>query len=207
MQSVLGQTVTQTGLVMLPPALVTAIFMSISGELFDKYWARYLVLIGMVIMTGASYVMKDFNASTSFSTMTFLLRIREIGIRLALSPSINVGMVSLPKESAGTTSSLGNVIRNVATTFGIALMTNLMQSRSTFHSVSLAQNVVLDQPDGLDIVSAMQGIGLNSDLRVNGEQVLSLSMLYKYVAQQSIVMAISNCFIIVLILGLRSRLL
>lgn len=93
MQSVLGQTAMQTGLVLLPPALITAITMPISGKLFDKYGARYLILIGMVIMTVSSYAMKDFNASTSFNTMMFWLSIRGIGIGLALSPAINVGMV------------------------------------------------------------------------------------------------------------------
>ncbi|MEN6460416.1 MAG: DHA2 family efflux MFS transporter permease subunit [Syntrophomonas sp.] len=196
MQSVLGQTAMQTGLVLLPPALFTAICMPISGKLFDKYGARYLVLIGMLIMAGSSYAMKDFNGSTSFSTMMFWLSVRGIGIGLALSPAINVGMVSIPKESTGTASSLGNVIRSVASTFGIAVMTNLMQSRNTFHYANLAQNVVLDKPDGLNMLSALQGIGLNAGLGAQGGQILSLSVLYKYVAQQSMVMALSDCFII-----------
>ncbi|MEG6513796.1 DHA2 family efflux MFS transporter permease subunit [Desulforamulus ruminis] len=196
MQSVLGQTAMQTGLVLLPSAVVTAIFMPISGKLFDKYGARYLVLSGLVIMAVSSYAMKDFNGSTSFSTMMFWLSIRGIGIGLALSPAINVGMVSLPKESTGTASSLGNVIRSVASTFGIAVMTNLMQSRSTFHYANLAQNVVLDKADGLQMLSALQGIGLNAGLGAQGGQILSMSVLYKYVSQQSMVMAISDCFII-----------
>ncbi|MCG9967158.1 DHA2 family efflux MFS transporter permease subunit [Pelotomaculum terephthalicicum JT] len=196
MQSVLGQTAMQTGLVLLPSALVTAIFMPIGGRLFDKYGARYLILIGVVIMTGASYAMKDFNASTSFNTMMFWLTIRGIGLGLALAPAINVGMVGIPKESTGTASSLGNVIRSVASTFGIAIITNLMQTRNTFHYANLAQNVVLDKPDGLNMVSALQGIGLNAGLGAQGGQILSLSVLYKYVAQQSMVMAISDCFII-----------
>ncbi|SFG54517.1 drug resistance transporter, EmrB/QacA subfamily [Desulfotomaculum arcticum] len=196
MQSVLGQTAMQTGLVLLPPALVTAITMPISGKLFDKYGARYLILIGMVIMTVSSYAMKDFNASTSFNTMMFWMSVRGIGIGLALSPAINVGMLGIPKESTGTASSLGNVIRSVATTFGIAIMTNLMQSRNTFHYANLAQNVVLDKPDGLNMISAFQEIGLNAGLGAQGGQILSISVLYKYVAQQSMVMAISDCFII-----------
>ncbi|HWQ43193.1 MAG TPA: DHA2 family efflux MFS transporter permease subunit [Desulfosporosinus sp.] len=196
MQSVLGQTAMQTGLVLLPPALVTAICMPISGKLFDKYGARNLVLIGMVIMAGSSYAMKDFNGSTAFTTMMFWLSIRGIGIGLALSPAINVGMVSLPKESTGTASSLGNVIRSVISTFGITLMTNLMQSRNAFHYANLAQNVVLDNPDSLNMLSALQGIGLNAGLGAQGGQILSMSVLYKYVAQQSMVMAISDCFII-----------
>ncbi|MFZ5645107.1 MAG: DHA2 family efflux MFS transporter permease subunit [Bacillota bacterium] len=196
MQSVLGQTAMQTGLVLLPPALVTAIFMPIGGKLFDKYGARYLILIGMVIMTVSSYAMKDFNASTSFNTMMFWLSIRGIGIGLALSPAINVGMVAISKESTGTASSLGNVIRSVATTFGIAIMTNLMQSRNTFHYANLAQNVVMDKPESLNMISALQVLGLNAGLGEQGGQILSLSVLYKYVAQQSMVMAIADCFII-----------
>lgn len=196
MQNVLGQTAMQTGLVLLPAALFTAICMPISGKLFDKYGAQYLVLIGMVIMAGSSYAMKDFNGSTSFNTMMFWLSIRGIGIGMALSPAINVGMVSIPEESTGTASSLGNVIRSVASTFGIAVMTNLMQTRNTFHYANLAQNVALNKPDGLDLLSALQGVGLNAGLGAQGGQILSLSVLYKYVAQQSMMMAISDCFII-----------
>ncbi|MDO7789076.1 DHA2 family efflux MFS transporter permease subunit [Desulforamulus aquiferis] len=196
MQNVLGQSAMQTGLILLPPAVVTAIMMPISGKLFDKYGARTLVLVGMLIMTVSSYAMKDFNALTSFDTMMFWLSIRGIGIGLALAPAINVGMVGIPKESTGTASSLGNVIRSVTTTFGIALMTNLMQSRSTYHSANLAQSVVLDNPEGLNMISVFQGIGLNAGLGEQGGQILSMSVLYKYLAQQSMVMAISDCFII-----------
>ncbi|MCB8814202.1 MFS transporter [Desulfosporosinus shakirovi] len=132
-------------------------------------------------MAVSSYALKDFNGSTAFSTMMFWLSIRGIG--LALSPAINVGMVSLPKESTGTASSLGNVIRSVISTFGITLMTNLMRSRNAFHYANLAQNVVMDKPDSLNMLSALQRIGLNAGLGAQGGQILSMSVLYKYVAQ------------------------
>lgn len=196
MQSVLGQTAMQTGLVLLPAALVTAVFMPISGKLFDKYGARYLILTGVAIMAFSSYAMKDFNASTPFTTMMFWLAVRGMGLGLAMSPATNVGMVSIPKESTGTASSLGNVIRSVATTFGIAVMTNLMQTRNTFHYANLAQNVVLNNPDGSHLIAAFQGIGVSAGIGAQGGQLLSLSMLYKSVAQESMVMAISDCFII-----------
>jgi hypothetical protein len=60
----------------------------------------------------------------------------------------------------------------------------------------LAQNVVLDKPDGLNMLAALQGIGSNAGLGAQGGNILGLSVLYKYVAQQSMVMAISDCFII-----------
>jgi hypothetical protein len=104
-------------------------------------------------------------------------------------------MVSVSRESTGTASSLGNVVRSVATTFGIAIMTNLMQSRNSFHYANLAQNVALDKPDSLHMLSALQEIGLNAGLGAQGGQILGLSVLYKYVAQQSMVMAIADCFI------------
>ncbi|MDR3270442.1 MAG: DHA2 family efflux MFS transporter permease subunit [Peptococcaceae bacterium] len=196
MQSVLGQTAMQTGLVLLPSAICTAICMPVSGKLFDKYGARNLILVGMVIMAVASYAMKDFNASTSFVYMMIWLSIRGIGIGLALSPAINVGMVRIPKESTGTASSLGNVIRSVMGTFSIALMTNLMQTRNAFHYADLAQSITLNNPAGSDLLAAMQGLGASVGLGASGSQALSLSMLYQLVARQAMVMAISDCFII-----------
>ena len=196
MQSVLGQTAMTTGLILLPAALFTAICMPISGKLFDKYGARNLILIGMVIMAISSYAMKDFNTATSFNAMMFWLSIRGIGIGLALSPAINVGMVSLPKESTGTASSLGNVVRSVSGTFAIAIFTSLMQTRQTFHYANLAQNLVLNTPDGVKLNAAMQGIAFQNGLGTQAGSMLSLSMLYRYVSQQAAVMAISDCFII-----------
>ncbi|MDR3288918.1 MAG: DHA2 family efflux MFS transporter permease subunit [Peptococcaceae bacterium] len=196
MQSVLHQTAMQTGLILLPPALVTAVFMPISGKLFDKYGARYLILGGLAIMAFSSYAMKDFNTATSFSTMIFWLSIRGVGMGLALSPAINVGMVSIPRESTGTASSMGNVIRSVCSTFGIALITNFMQTRNTFHYSTLAQSIVLDGSEGSNLVSAFQGLGQAAGIGAQGGQTLSLYALYQYVAQQAMVMAISDCFVV-----------
>lgn len=196
MQSVLGQTAMKTGMVLLLPAVATAVVMPISGNLFDKYGARYLIIFGMIIMTISSYAMKNFDMSTSYATMIFWLSIRGIGIGLALQPAISVGMVGIPKEMSGVASSLGNVVRSVAGTFSIAILTNLMQSRNTFHYANLAQNVTLSSVDSLKLVSSFQEASQQAGLGVSGGQTLSFTAIYKYVAQQSMVMAIDDCFIV-----------
>jgi len=196
LQSVLGQTAMKTGLIMFPAALASGVMMPISGRLFDKYGARGIVIFGLTLVTGTSYIMKDFSALTPFATMTMWLTIRGAGMGFAMMPVTTAGMNVIPPHLIGRASALSNVIRQVSSSFGIAMFTMIMQNRQVFHFADLAAGVNLNSAEYSQLAAGLRDISVSMGLGTAGIQSLGYSLLVKQLAVQSMIQAIGDCFIV-----------
>ncbi|WP_238472807.1 hypothetical protein [Desulforamulus profundi] len=76
----------ETGLMMMPMALVTGFMMPISGKLFDKFGAFWLGIIGMSIVVVVTYYLHTLSLDTSYRHLQIILSIRAVGLGLATMP-------------------------------------------------------------------------------------------------------------------------
>ncbi len=196
LQNVLGQTAMKTGLLLFPAAIATAIFMPLSGKIFDKYGARSIVLTGLIIVTLTTFMVGRFNAMTPFSIMTIWLVLRGVGMGLSMMPVTTLGMATVPIHLTSKASAMGNVIRQVAASLGIAMFTTIMQTRQVFHYTAYAQAVNLKATDALTMqhdlytTAIKQGWDTLTLSGVNG------SLIAREVTKLSMVNAINDCFIV-----------
>jgi EmrB/QacA subfamily drug resistance transporter len=196
LQSVLGQTAMKTGLIMFPAALASGIMMPISGRLFDRYGARGIVIFGLAIVTWSTFMMKDFNALTPFAAMTFLLTIRGAGMGLSMMPVTTAGMNVVPPHLIGRASALSNVVRQVSSSFGIAMFTMIMQNRQVFHYADLTSSINLHSTAYSQMASGLLHLSTSLGLGSAGVKTLSYGLLAKQLAIQSRILAIEDCFIV-----------
>ncbi len=202
LQSVLGQTAMKTGLIMFPAALASGIMMPISGKLFDKYGARGIVIAGLALVTWTTYAMKDFNAVTPFAIMTIWLTIRGAGMGLSMMPVTTAGMNTVPPHLIGRASALSNVIRQVSSSLGIAMLTTIMQHRQVFHFANLAESVNLNSIEYSRLQPALAQTATSLGLSYSTAQGLAVSMIAKQIAELSMIQAIDDCFIVAAVLCL-----
>ncbi len=194
LQNVLGLSAMDSGLMMFPAALGAAVAMPIGGRIFDKFGARWVVIPGMMVITWTTYLMAGFSAATAFSAMILIMVVRNVGMGLAMMPVMTAGMNAIPNELVGRASSISNVMRQIAASVGIAMFTSIMQSKQSYHLQSLAGNLNLNSMEMHDLTSALQSIATSFGLDSSGLQYLSLSVLYKQIAQLSSIYAINDCF-------------
>jgi len=202
LQSVLGQTAMKTGLIMFPAALASGIMMPISGKLFDKYGARGIVIFGLALVTWTTYVMSGFNALTPFAAMTVWLTIRGAGMGFSMMPVTTVGMNTVPPQLIGRASALSNVIRQVSSSFGIAMLTTIMQHRQVLHFSNLAQSVNLNSNEYFRLQTTLTETASSLGLGHTTAQGLGISVLAKEIAQFSMIQAIDDCFMVAALLCL-----
>lgn len=196
LQNVLGQTAMKTGLIMFPAALASGIMMPISGRLFDKYGARGIVVFGLALVTWTTYAMKDFNAFTPFAAMTVWLTLRGAGMGFAMMPATTAGMNVVPPQLIGRASALSNVIRQVSSSFGIAMFTSIMQSRQVFHFSNLAQSANFNSGEYMQLQARLNDTATSLGLGYSGSQSLGISLVAQQIAKQSMIAAISDCFVV-----------
>ncbi|WP_028777493.1 DHA2 family efflux MFS transporter permease subunit [Shimazuella kribbensis] len=163
LENIAGLTALQTGLLLLPQALITGLMMPVAGMLFDRIGARWLAVIGMAITVYSLHLTTQLDVNTSFSTIAFWLILRGIGISLVMMPVSTAGMNAVPNHLVAQATALSNTIRQVAASFGIAWATLLLSNRQVFHSANYADqyNVFSSFSQGIvqQIQSAYMGLG------------------------------------------------
>src|SRR5699024_6884301 len=72
MQTVLGFTPLESGLVLLPGAIVMGIMSPITGRLFDAFGAKWLALIGLTVVTITTFLLSRLSLDTTFAYLAIV---------------------------------------------------------------------------------------------------------------------------------------
>lgn len=132
-QNIMKDTALQSGLILLPGAIVMGIMSVLSGILFDKFGAKILGVFGMVIVivTSSYFVIMDEHSSSLMLTIVYAVRM--IGIALSLMPLMTHTMNQLPQEMNAHGSSMTNTVQQIAASIGTAgLVTTMSQVSKNF---------------------------------------------------------------------------
>ncbi|MDT8859715.1 DHA2 family efflux MFS transporter permease subunit [Alkalihalobacillus sp. MEB130] len=126
MQNMREFTAFEAGLALLPGALVSGIMSPIIGRLFDKIGARFLVIIGLAIMTVASFAFINLGPHTSFAFLTIMYAIRMLGLVMVLMPIQTAALNQLPKRLIPHGAAMDNTMRMIAASVGTAILVSVM---------------------------------------------------------------------------------
>lgn len=125
-QTVRGFSATISGLIMVPGSILGAIGGYFAGNLHDKFGARYLSIAGVSLLTLGSLGMAMWGLKTSVILMIIVYCARSFGLMLANTP-INIWSISsLPDEILHHGNAVSSAMRQIASTFGVALMVSAM---------------------------------------------------------------------------------
>ncbi|NUI90796.1 MDR family MFS transporter [Staphylococcus borealis] len=129
-QNLLGRTPIDSGLILLPGAIVMAIMSIISGWLYETFGAKVLAIIGMfiVLVTTSYFVVMDEHTSTIM--LATIYAIRMIGIALGLMPIMTHTMNQLTPELNAHGSSMTNTIQQIAGSIGTAGLITILSTAS-----------------------------------------------------------------------------
>ena len=163
-QNIQGLTPLQTGLLLMPAAIVTGLIMPLSGILFDRIGFFVPGLLGMLVTAWGTWELHTLSLETSMQHIQFIMVIRSIGMGLAMMPITTAGMNTVSNLKIGEASAINNVIRQIAASFGIALLTSILQQRQIFHATRLSEAVSVSLPTASSIINQLgQQMGLGGE--------------------------------------------
>jgi DHA2 family multidrug resistance protein len=140
-QNVLHYTATQTGLLLLPGALASAVMMPILGKLTSKFDARLLIACGGAIIGLVMFQLAKINPGTGADALFYPLLWRGVGTVMMFLPLSLATLGSLPKQDVAAGSGFYNLTRQLGGSIGIAVLTTLLDRREAFHRAILAENI------------------------------------------------------------------
>ncbi|RJQ29385.1 MAG: DHA2 family efflux MFS transporter permease subunit [Peptococcaceae bacterium] len=195
-QIIQGYTPMQTGLMLMPMAVTTGILMPVSGRLFDKIGALPLCLVGLVIAAVATYQLHTITVETSFRQLQWMLVERAIGLGLAMMPISIAGMSTVPHFLVGRASAMGNLVRQVAASFGIAYLTYFMLHRQAEHAARMAETVSWSSPVALAAQQQAQGILAQAGLSAQAGAAGVAGLFYEFIQKQAFAAGIADSFVV-----------
>jgi EmrB/QacA subfamily drug resistance transporter len=126
LQVVQGWGAFESGLALLPQAVVMGLLMPVAGRIYDRIGPRVPVVTGLTIVAGASYLLHTITIDTTRVHVMWLLAIQAVGIGLAMMPIFTSGIAAIPVDKSNIASALNNVVRNVAGALGVAGLTAIL---------------------------------------------------------------------------------
>ena len=154
-QNLLGRTPIDSGLILLPGAIVMAIMSVISGWLYETFGAKVLAIIGMsiVLITTSYFVVMDEHTSTVMLATVYAIRM--IGIAMGLMPIMTHTMNQLTPELNAHGSSMTNTIQQIAGSIGTAGLITILSTASKNFQPTMSDYQGMDKKKWQDKYKSM----------------------------------------------------
>jgi len=140
-QSVRGIAPFESGLMMLPGALVMGIMSPITGKLFDKFGPRLLAFTGLGITAMTTYMLSRLQIDSSYGYILSMYSIRMLGLSMAMMPIMTNGLNQLPTRLNPHGTAVNNTVQQVAGAIGTAIFVTIMNSRAKTSAAELLAGV------------------------------------------------------------------
>ncbi len=115
--------------------------MPIAGRFVTKFNPKILLTIGLLITAYSVFMMATFNLYVDFQTVLWSRFIMGLGLGLVFVPLASMAFATIKKEEMGNATSIFNLLRNIAGSFGIAFMTTLLARRAQFHQFRFVEQL------------------------------------------------------------------
>lgn len=128
LQLVLGKTALQSGLILLPGALISLVLGPIAGMLYDRHGIKHLARIGFVLLADGTVPFLWLTTATPTWWVTLWYTLRMAGVALVMMPLTTNAMNTLPKRLLSHGTAVNNTLRQVATSMATALTVTTLSS-------------------------------------------------------------------------------
>ena len=164
LQNIKGMGALDTGLLMLPGALITGLMMPVAGKLYDKVGPKPIAIFGVFSLAYTTYLLHGIDINTPATTVMIWLILRGIAITCITMPA-QATALEVPEKDVGAASAISNTVSRVGASFGLAVLTSVLTGRIAFHSAIAAWGITTSNPGVAQLMqkySAASATGISS---------------------------------------------
>ncbi|OIK09416.1 MFS transporter [Bacillus sp. MUM 116] len=197
LQNIRGFSALESGLLLLPGAIVMGIMSPISGALFDKIGARWLAVVGLTITVITSWQFTTLSMTTSYSHILLLYVMRMFGMSFLMMTVMTEGLNQLPRHLGSHGTAASNTARQIAGSIGTAFLVTVMSTRQGVHMGQYSNLITSTNPFIAGKVSQIgQGIAALAHVPAAAGNQLGLYMIYGQTMKQATIEGINDSFVV-----------
>jgi DHA2 family multidrug resistance protein len=200
-QRLLGYNAMQTGLLMLPGALTSAICLPLVGRLMQKVnmAPQPMVIFGFILTALYSFLLADSTLDTSSSDFLWPLILRGVGLAFISVPLTNLALYGLRGRDLAQAAALNNMMRQFGGSFGIAFVNTFLAHRLASNRAGLLTHVSIYDPATRERLSGTVAALVAKGAPAVTAQQQALAMIDGTVTRQAMLLSYTDAFILVAI--------
>jgi len=176
LQSLFGYDALSSGLVMSPAGLAAVLAMPIVGRLLGQQMdARWLIAVGLLIMTAGNYWMSQLNLDISPGQVVWPRVLVVAGLAVCFAPANVAAYLYTPLALRGAAVGLLSLLRNEGGSVGTSLAQTFQERRDQFHALRLGESLDPFNP----AVAAFLGRAEGAFLQQTGDPVAAQQLAWQ----------------------------
>ena len=193
-QTLMHYTSQETGMLLLPSALASAVTMIGAGQIIRKVDSRLGLVTGALILVFAVYRLSNMTSETGADDFFWPLIIRSVGTVAMFLPLNMATLGPIPKKDISAASGFFNLTRQLGGSIGVALLTLLLTQRQAFHRAVLVEKMPLSDPAVMDRIHMLTGGFMAKGAVLFDAQHQALAALNGIVNREALVMSFNDTF-------------
>lgn len=126
MQTMVGFTALESGLALLPGALIMGLMSPVTGRIFDRYGGKWLAVTGFALVTITGLLFARLSVDTTFTYVAIVNVFRMLGTSMVMMPVTTAALNQLPMRLVPHGTAVNNTLRQVAGSVGTAVLVTVM---------------------------------------------------------------------------------
>ncbi|MGE3341802.1 MAG: DHA2 family efflux MFS transporter permease subunit [Vicinamibacterales bacterium] len=141
LQTLMGYPSVEAGIALAPRGIGSFIAMPLIGLATDRFDPRKLVGVGLLLGAYTLFWFSWLNVDAGYWDLFWPQLLQGFSLGLLFVPLTTVTMGAISREAMGNAASLFNLMRNLGSSVGIAVVTTLLTRRRVFHTETLSAHV------------------------------------------------------------------
>ena len=193
-QTLLGYTAEQAGMVLSPGGFATMFMMPVVGVLSGRIDARLLIAVGLLGTAIAMFHLSGFNLNVDYSTLAWARVYQSLGLALLFIPINTAAYQGVSAGKNANASAIINMMRNLGGSVGIALLDTYIARREQANQVTLIRHVTPYSWQTNTVLQQLQHAFMAGHGSAVGSLHQAEGQLYAMVQQQAAVLSYLDAF-------------
>jgi DHA2 family multidrug resistance protein len=193
-QTLLGYTAEEAGLALMPGGFTIILLLPLVGYLLSRYTPRWLLLVGLVVLSYSLFHMTGFDLTVDFKHVATARMIQAAGMAFLFVPINTAAYAFLPREKNNAASGLMNLARNIGGSVGISVVTTMLDRRAQLHLTNLSSNLSSGNPALQARIKALGSMFQAHGGGPPGSSAGPWAVIQAMVGRQATMLAYMDCF-------------
>ena len=158
-----------------------------------------MVIPGLLILAFALWRFSFVTLQTPFSEFQLLLIFRGLGLGLSAQPLTLAILSDIKPKDLSQASSINSVVRSVAGSAGVAVLSSLVQTQTSFHYAHLAEQVTATSPTG-QLILQLQAVFAPHAVSPQAATAAAIQEIIDQLMGQANMLAIDDSFLFTLVI-------
>jgi len=197
-QRLLNFTPTQTGLLLLPGAIIAIFGLIVSGKLLQFGVSPIIIVAaGFLCFIYFNWSMFGMNLDTSGNTITGNLIFRALGMAFLTVPLTVLAVSSLQPKDIPQGAALNNMMRQLGGSFGISVVNTYAARRVASHRIDLISNITASNPLAVARINSYTTYFHNKGFSLLDAKLKAMNLIDIVVVKQSALLSYKDSYFMI----------